>query len=60
MCSGLELSYDGVQAKGTTLLVKNVTAIGDVGSFQGKNFTLKVTLPGLAFPTQMMKIFWVF
>ncbi|XP_071804006.1 structural maintenance of chromosomes flexible hinge domain-containing protein 1-like [Asterias amurensis] len=54
--SGLELSYDGVQAKGTTLLVKNVTAIGDVGSFQGKNFTLKVTLPGLAFPTQMMKI----
>ncbi|XP_022088750.1 structural maintenance of chromosomes flexible hinge domain-containing protein 1-like [Acanthaster planci] len=54
--SGLELSYAGVQARGTTLLVKDVTAIGDVGSFQGKNFNFKVTLPGLAFPTQTLKI----
>ncbi|XP_038051940.1 structural maintenance of chromosomes flexible hinge domain-containing protein 1-like [Patiria miniata] len=54
--NGLQLSFAGVQARGTTLIVKDVTATGDVGSFQGKNFNLKVTLPGLTFPTQTMKI----
>ncbi|XP_072175383.1 structural maintenance of chromosomes flexible hinge domain-containing protein 1-like [Diadema setosum] len=54
--SGLELTYEGVEARGTTLLVKGVKASGDIGTSQGKNFTLQVTVPGLMKPTQQLKI----
>ncbi|KAI8505876.1 inactivation of X chromosome by DNA methylation [Branchiostoma belcheri] len=54
--SGLDLTYEGTEAKGTTLVIKKVTALGDVGSHQGKNFNLKVTLPGLEEDTQVLKI----
>ena len=33
---GLELSYEGVQAKGSTLFIKSVTAKGSVPSAAGK------------------------
>ncbi|CAH1248010.1 SMCHD1 [Branchiostoma lanceolatum] len=54
--SGLDLTYEGTETKGTTLIIKRVTALGDVGSHQGKNFNLKVTLPGLEEDTQVLKI----
>ncbi|XP_070535302.1 structural maintenance of chromosomes flexible hinge domain-containing protein 1-like [Ptychodera flava] len=54
--SGLDIEYSGLQSKGTSLIVKGVTAHGVVGSHQGTSFHLKVTLPGIEEPTQTLKI----
>ncbi|XP_030830808.1 structural maintenance of chromosomes flexible hinge domain-containing protein 1 [Strongylocentrotus purpuratus] len=54
--SGLEMSYEKVEIKGTSLIVKGVKASGDVGSAQGKNFNMTVMIPGLEIPTQQLKI----
>ncbi|CAM9734177.1 unnamed protein product [Lampetra planeri] len=54
--AGLELSYDSTVIRGTTLLLKGVTAKGTVHHCQGKNFNLKVTVPNLKESTQMLKI----
>ena len=54
--SGLKLNYEGVVVKGSQLVLKNVTAEGDVGSHQGKNYNLQVTLPGFEVPSQTLKI----
>ncbi|XP_066848929.1 structural maintenance of chromosomes flexible hinge domain-containing protein 1 isoform X2 [Anser cygnoides] len=53
--SGLTLQYEGLSA-GTNCIIKGVTARGSVNSYQGKNFNLKVTLPGLKEDTQIFKI----
>ena len=45
-----------MEIKGTSLIVKGVKASGDVGSAQGKNFNMTVTIPGLEIPTQQLKI----
>ena len=54
--SGLKLDYESVQAKGNQLLIKNITAEGDVGSHQGKNYNLQVTMADFETPTQSLKI----
>ncbi|CAL1539296.1 unnamed protein product [Lymnaea stagnalis] len=43
---GLELSYENTQAKGNSCYIKGVVAKGGVGSNSGKNFNLKVSIPG--------------
>uniref|UniRef100_A0A493SXT1 Structural maintenance of chromosomes flexible hinge domain containing 1 n=1 Tax=Anas platyrhynchos platyrhynchos TaxID=8840 RepID=A0A493SXT1_ANAPP len=53
--SGLTLQYEKLSA-GTNCVIKGVTARGCVNSYQGKNFNLKVTLPGLKEDTQIFKI----
>ncbi|XP_067835802.1 structural maintenance of chromosomes flexible hinge domain-containing protein 1 isoform X2 [Heptranchias perlo] len=54
--SGLELRYETFVAKGTSFIIKGVTARGPVNNCQGKNFSLKVILPGLKEDSQMLKI----
>ncbi|XP_078492446.1 structural maintenance of chromosomes flexible hinge domain-containing protein 1-like isoform X3 [Ciona intestinalis] len=54
--NGLELSYDSTEIKGNSLVIKDVVAIGDVMSQQGKNFQMKVIVPGLARESQTLKI----
>ena len=47
---GLELSYEGVQARGSTLFIKSVTAKGSVPSSAGKvgaAFMLKLRIVSL-------------
>nr|CAB3266390.1 structural maintenance of chromosomes flexible hinge domain-containing protein 1-like [Phallusia mammillata] len=53
---GLELTYKGVEAKGNSLIIKDVTATGVVESQHGKNFPMTVTLPGLSRSSQTLKI----
>ncbi|XP_065524143.1 structural maintenance of chromosomes flexible hinge domain-containing protein 1 isoform X1 [Lathamus discolor] len=53
--SGLTLQYEGITT-GTKCVIKGVTAKGCINSCQGKNFNLKVTLPGLKEDTQIFKI----
>ncbi|KAK2546229.1 Smchd1 [Columba livia] len=53
--SGLMLRYEGITL-GTKCIIKGVTAQGCVNSCQGKNFNVKVTLPGLKEDTQNFKI----
>ncbi|KFO81368.1 Structural maintenance of chromosomes flexible hinge domain-containing protein 1, partial [Cuculus canorus] len=53
--SGLTLKYQDI-TPGTKCIIKGVTAKGCVNSCQGKNFNLKVTLPGLKEDTQTCKI----
>ncbi|KAM6350260.1 structural maintenance of chromosomes flexible hinge domain-containing protein 1 isoform 3-T3 [Podargus strigoides] len=53
--SGLTLQYERITA-GTRCIIKGVTATGCVNSCQGKNFSLKITLPGLKEDTQIIKI----
>uniref|UniRef100_A0A8C3LWC6 Structural maintenance of chromosomes flexible hinge domain containing 1 n=1 Tax=Chrysolophus pictus TaxID=9089 RepID=A0A8C3LWC6_CHRPC len=53
--SGLTLQYEELTA-GANCIIKGVTAKGCVNSCQGKNFNLKVTLPGLKEDTQIFKI----
>ncbi|XP_060679586.1 structural maintenance of chromosomes flexible hinge domain-containing protein 1 isoform X1 [Hemiscyllium ocellatum] len=55
-CSGLDLHYEAFVAKGTSFIIKGVTARGSVTTCQGKNFTLKVILPGLKEDSQTLKI----
>ncbi|XP_076437622.1 structural maintenance of chromosomes flexible hinge domain-containing protein 1-like [Babylonia areolata] len=52
---GLELDYEGVQARGTTLFLKNVIAKGSVPSSGGKNFSLVVAVDDIK-ETQTLKI----
>lgn len=54
--NGLELSYDGVQAKGNSLIIKGIVAKGIVESNSGKSFNLTVKIPGLDENTQTLKI----
>ncbi|XP_020384774.2 structural maintenance of chromosomes flexible hinge domain-containing protein 1 [Rhincodon typus] len=54
--SGLELHYEAFVAKGTSFIIKGVTARGSVTTCQGRNFTLKVILPGLKEDSQTLKI----
>ncbi|XP_059139967.1 structural maintenance of chromosomes flexible hinge domain-containing protein 1-like [Physella acuta] len=44
---GLELSYENTQVKGNSCFIKGVVAKGIVNSSAGKNFNLKVSIPGL-------------
>ncbi|KAJ7395253.1 hypothetical protein BTVI_156751 [Pitangus sulphuratus] len=53
--SGLTLKHDDIPV-GTKCVIKNVTAKGCINSCQGKNFNLKITLPGLKEDTQIIKI----
>uniref|UniRef100_G1NBJ9 Structural maintenance of chromosomes flexible hinge domain containing 1 n=1 Tax=Meleagris gallopavo TaxID=9103 RepID=G1NBJ9_MELGA len=53
--SGLTLQYEELTA-GANCIIKGVTAKGCVNSCQGKNFNLKITLPGLKEDTQIFKI----
>ncbi|XP_005997938.1 structural maintenance of chromosomes flexible hinge domain-containing protein 1 isoform X1 [Latimeria chalumnae] len=54
--SGLELHYEGTIRKGTNFIIKGVKAKGFVNNYQGKNFNLKVILPGLKQDSQILKI----
>ncbi|KAH0617797.1 hypothetical protein JD844_016392 [Phrynosoma platyrhinos] len=53
--SGLTLQYEEVERR-PNCTVKGITARGLVSSLQGKNFTLKITLPGLKEESQLLKI----
>ncbi|XP_074843463.1 structural maintenance of chromosomes flexible hinge domain-containing protein 1 isoform X2 [Carettochelys insculpta] len=53
--SGLTLQYEEI-SKGTSCIIKGVTAKGHVNNYLGKNFSLKVILPGLKEDTQILKI----
>ncbi|BFZ21319.1 hypothetical protein BsWGS_24357 [Bradybaena similaris] len=52
---GLELSYENTQVKGNSCYIKGVVAKGIVSSSVGKNFNLKVSVPGLD-QSQTLKI----
>ncbi|XP_055489430.1 structural maintenance of chromosomes flexible hinge domain-containing protein 1 [Leucoraja erinacea] len=54
--SGLELRYETFVSRGTNFIIKGVTARGPVTNCQGKNFNLKVILPGLKEDNQTLKI----
>ncbi|XP_044184398.1 structural maintenance of chromosomes flexible hinge domain-containing protein 1-like [Acropora millepora] len=54
--SGLELTHQGTIVKVNSLVVKGVVALGSVPSHAGKDFNLKITLPGLAEGSQSLKI----
>ncbi|XP_042202823.1 structural maintenance of chromosomes flexible hinge domain-containing protein 1 isoform X2 [Callorhinchus milii] len=54
--SGLELRNEGFMSKGSTYIIKGATAKGHVNNCQGKNFSLKVILPGLKEDSQTLKI----
>ncbi|XP_060056746.1 structural maintenance of chromosomes flexible hinge domain-containing protein 1 isoform X2 [Erinaceus europaeus] len=53
--SGLSLHYEEI-TKGPNSMIRGVTAKGPVNSCQGKNFNLKVILPGLKEESQILKI----
>ncbi|XP_060099927.1 structural maintenance of chromosomes flexible hinge domain-containing protein 1 [Heteronotia binoei] len=53
--SGLTLKYEEVD-RGTNYVIKGVVAKGLVNSYQGKNFALKIILPGLKEESQVLKI----
>ncbi|XP_071410839.1 structural maintenance of chromosomes flexible hinge domain-containing protein 1 isoform X2 [Pithys albifrons albifrons] len=53
--SGLILKHEDIPV-GTKCVIKGITAKGSVNSCQGKNFNLKITLPGLKEDTQIIKI----
>ncbi|KAL9869894.1 structural maintenance of chromosomes flexible hinge domain-containing protein 1 [Geothlypis trichas] len=53
--SGLTLKHEDIPVA-TKCVIKGVTAKGCVNSCQGKNFNLKITLPGLKEDTQVIKI----
>ncbi|XP_004683823.1 PREDICTED: structural maintenance of chromosomes flexible hinge domain-containing protein 1 [Condylura cristata] len=53
--SGLSLQYEEI-TKGPSCVIRGVTAKGPVNSCQGKNFNLKVTLPGLKEDSQILKM----
>lgn len=54
--SGLELSYENIQIKGNSLIIKGIVAKGVVESNSGKSFTLTVRIPSLDDDTQTLKI----
>uniref|UniRef100_A0A674HNF9 Structural maintenance of chromosomes flexible hinge domain-containing protein 1 n=1 Tax=Taeniopygia guttata TaxID=59729 RepID=A0A674HNF9_TAEGU len=53
--SGLTLKHEDIPVA-AKCVIKGVTAKGCVNSCQGKNFNLKITLPGLKEDTQVIKI----
>ncbi|KAM8966908.1 structural maintenance of chromosomes flexible hinge domain-containing protein 1 [Pelodytes ibericus] len=53
--SGLVVQYDSLDIE-KELTIKGVVAKGRLNNCQGKNFTLKVTLPGLKEDTQDIKV----
>uniref|UniRef100_A0A8C3TGG1 Structural maintenance of chromosomes flexible hinge domain containing 1 n=1 Tax=Chelydra serpentina TaxID=8475 RepID=A0A8C3TGG1_CHESE len=53
--SGLTLQYEEI-SKGTSCVIKGVTAQGHVNNYLGKNFNMKVILPGLKEDSQILKI----
>ncbi|XP_061025692.1 structural maintenance of chromosomes flexible hinge domain-containing protein 1 isoform X2 [Eubalaena glacialis] len=53
--SGLSLHYEEI-TNGPNCVIRGVTAKGPVNSCQGKNFNLKVILPGLKEDSQILKI----
>ncbi|XP_053101695.1 structural maintenance of chromosomes flexible hinge domain-containing protein 1 isoform X3 [Hemicordylus capensis] len=53
--NGLTLQYEEID-RGPNCAIKSVTAKGLVNNCQGRNFTLKVTLPGLKEESQALKI----
>ncbi|KAF2985243.1 hypothetical protein EK904_007557 [Melospiza melodia maxima] len=53
--SGLTLKHEDIPVA-TKCVIKGVTAKGCVNNCQGKNFNLKITLPGLKEDTQVIKI----
>ncbi|KAM3843331.1 structural maintenance of chromosomes flexible hinge domain-containing protein 1-like [Diretmus argenteus] len=55
-CSGLDLSYEGLDTNGTTFTIRNVKARGKIQNYHSKTYDLKVVLPGLRLDTQMVKI----
>ncbi|XP_074477552.1 structural maintenance of chromosomes flexible hinge domain-containing protein 1 [Sebastes fasciatus] len=56
-CSGLDLSYETVDNRGTTFTIRSVKARGKVLNYQqSKTYDLKVTMPGLKEDTQTIKI----
>lgn len=56
-CRGLNVSYETVDNRWTTFIIKRVKARGKVLNYQqSKTFDLNVTLPGLKSDTQTIKI----
>ncbi|XP_068093326.1 structural maintenance of chromosomes flexible hinge domain-containing protein 1 isoform X2 [Hyperolius riggenbachi] len=55
-CSGLTLTYEELCTMPTAVMIKGVTATGQVNSCQGKIFTLKVTVSGLKAHSQTVKL----
>ncbi|XP_051046881.1 structural maintenance of chromosomes flexible hinge domain-containing protein 1 [Phodopus roborovskii] len=53
--SGLSLHYEEI-TKGPNCIIQGVVAKGSVNNCQGKNFNLKVILPGLKEDSQTLKI----
>ncbi|XP_055466093.1 structural maintenance of chromosomes flexible hinge domain-containing protein 1 [Psammomys obesus] len=53
--SGLSLHYEEI-TRGPNCVIQGVVAKGPVNSCQGKNFNLKVILPGLKEDSQILKI----
>ncbi|KAF7669972.1 hypothetical protein LDENG_00105580 [Lucifuga dentata] len=54
-CSGLDLSYEGVDCRGTIFTIRSVKAKGKV-QYQCKPYDLKVILPGLKQDSQTFRI----
>ncbi|XP_061452282.1 structural maintenance of chromosomes flexible hinge domain-containing protein 1 isoform X2 [Rhineura floridana] len=52
---GLTIQYEEID-KGPNCVIKGIIAKGLVNTYQGKNFNLKVTLPGLKEESQVLKI----
>ncbi|XP_041101320.1 structural maintenance of chromosomes flexible hinge domain-containing protein 1 [Polyodon spathula] len=55
-CSALDLSHNGTMTKKNNFIIKGVKAKGPVNNYQGKNYIVKVILPGLKEDTQMLKM----
>uniref|UniRef100_UPI003AAAAD97 structural maintenance of chromosomes flexible hinge domain-containing protein 1 n=1 Tax=Centroberyx gerrardi TaxID=166262 RepID=UPI003AAAAD97 len=55
-CSGLDVSYEGMEASGTTFTIRSVKASGKVQNYHCKTHDLKVVLPGLKLDSQTVKI----
>ncbi|XP_066478874.1 structural maintenance of chromosomes flexible hinge domain-containing protein 1 isoform X2 [Tiliqua scincoides] len=53
--SGLTLQYEEID-RGPNCVIKDVIAKGVVNNCQGKNFTLKIILPGLKEDSQVLKM----
>ncbi|XP_066579517.1 structural maintenance of chromosomes flexible hinge domain-containing protein 1 isoform X2 [Amia ocellicauda] len=54
--SALDLSYVATVTKGTNCVIEGVKAKGPVNNYTGKNYSIKVILPGLKEDSQLLKI----
>ncbi|MGH0181960.1 UNVERIFIED_CONTAM: hypothetical protein FKN15_010217 [Acipenser sinensis] len=52
----LDVSHNGTMTKKNNFIIKGVKAKGPVNNYQGKNYIVKVILPGLKEDTQMLKM----